>query len=156
MLKQISRVSVAADGRYATATELQFLKDYFQTVEGRVAVYEKIREAEEEIVDRVEKKMRQLNPKIFMKGTQDVSALFRRDTRIVLRGAAVATLFDDLDRLRDGLLLWHRTIIKAIGVEDITQLTHQVLPEVIKELVNADELALIMPALQLNYSVLTY
>jgi Phycobilisome protein len=156
MLKQLSRVSVSADGRFATAAELQFLKDYFKTVESRVAVYEKIKNAEEEIVDRVETKMRQLNPKIFTKGTQDVSALYRRDTRIVLRGAATATLFDDLDRLRDGLLLWHRTIIKAIGVENITQLTHQVLPEVMKEFLNTEELALIMAALQLNYSVLTY
>jgi hypothetical protein len=156
MLKQLSRVSSAADGRYATAAELQFLKDYFKTVENRVVVYEKIRAAEEEIIDLVEKKMRQLNPKIFTKGTQDISALYRRDTKIVLQTATAAMLIDDLDRLRDGLLLWHRTIIRAVGVENITQLAHQVLPEIMKDFLSADELTLILPALQLNYSVLTY
>ena len=50
MLNQLSRLSVEADGRYATTEELQFLKDYIQSLDLRLSAYEKISAAQTEIV----------------------------------------------------------------------------------------------------------
>ena len=44
MFKQLTRLSIDADGRYATDDELKFLDDYLATVETRVSTYETIRE----------------------------------------------------------------------------------------------------------------
>ena len=58
MLNQLSRLSVEADGRYATSEELQFLKDYIQSLDLRLSAYEKISAAQTEIVDLVETQVR--------------------------------------------------------------------------------------------------
>ena len=155
MLKQLSHLNVEADGRYATDRELQFLKNFFQSVEQRISAYEKIRDAEEEIMDQVETKMRSKDPNLFLKGSQDLTAVCKRDRKITLRYSAAAMLIDDLDRLREGYLLWQRTIMCAFKDERPTQVHYQVLPEIIKQYLTAEEAELMMPVLQLNQSILS-
>ena len=50
MLTQFYRLKAAADGRYATPEELQFLKDYFKSFNLRLSAYQKIRAGEPEII----------------------------------------------------------------------------------------------------------
>ena len=155
MLKQLSRLSIEAEGRYAKTEELQFLKDYLPSLDLRLSAYEKMRDAEAEIIDRLEAKMREINPNIFLVNSQDSSPLYKRDTRIILRSAAAVILINDLDRLRESMLLWHRTIIKAVKVEQIAELAHKTMPEIIQQFLTPQEFELVMPALQLNQTVLT-
>jgi len=42
MLKQLSRLSNETEGRYASTVELQFIKDYVNSVDTRISAYEKI------------------------------------------------------------------------------------------------------------------
>lgn len=154
MLKQLSQLSILAEGRYATAGELKFLKDYLSTVELRMSAYQKLRDAEEEIIDRLEAKMRQKKPNIFQSGSNDVSFSYKRDTKTVLRHAIAAMLIDDLDRLREHILLWQRTIIKAFKVKHIAAMVHTTMPEIIEEFLTPEEFALVEPVLQLNEAVL--
>jgi hypothetical protein len=154
MLKQLERLSLTVEGRYATAQELQFIRDYLPTVDLRLSAYQKICEAEAEIVAKLEVKMRASNPDIFLVESGDVTLLYQRDTKNVLRSAIAAMLTDDLDRVRENLLLWHRTIIKAVRVQHIAKIAHQIMPEIIQQLLTPEEFALILPFLQLNQAVL--
>ena len=156
MLKQLSHLSVEADGRYATDQELQFLKNYLQSVDQRISSYEKIRDAAEEIMDQAKAQIDSQKPNLFNRDSQDLSSIWRRDVDIILRCSAAAMLINDLDRLREGLLLWHRTIVNANKTLPISQITYDVIPEIIQQHLTAEEAELMMPVVQLDQSVLSY
>lgn len=154
MLKQLARLSMEADGRYATASELQFLKDYFLSVENRISVYEKIRDAENEIIPQMEVAKREKDPTLFRLGERDVAERCQRDLMRGLRYAATATLFSDLDYLRENPLLWYKTIVCAFGFEREMGITYQILQDLVKKYLTHEEAELMMPALQLYRAVL--
>ncbi|MGL5832410.1 MAG: hypothetical protein ACRC1Z_04155 [Waterburya sp.] len=154
MLSQLEQLSLAAEGRYATPQELQILKDYFPTINPRLSAYQKLRDGEGEIIARLETRMREKQPNIFSMGSHDVTALYQRDTKIVLRIAIAAMLIEDLDRLRENLLLWQKTIVKAFKVNHIAALTHTTMPEIIEQFLTPEEYAYIKPILVLNRTVL--
>ena len=154
MLTQLSRLSVEADGRYATAQELQFLKDGFETIDDRISVYEKIRDAEAEIIPRMEVEKRAADATLFRLAERDVAERCQRDLRRGLRYAAAAVLFSDLDYLRENPLLWYRTIVCSFGFAREIGITYEILPKVVKEYLTAEEAELMMPALQLYRTLL--
>ena len=154
MLNQLEQLSVTAEGRYATAQELQPLKNYFPTVSVRLSAYQKIQEGEAEIIEQLRVKMLEKQPHIFNMSSKDVTSLYERDTKIVLRIASAAMLIDDLDRVRENILLWQRTITKAFQVKHIAALAHSTMPEVIEQFLTPEEFTLIKPILMLNQAVL--
>ncbi len=155
MLNQLTKLSIEADGRYATDKELEFIKNYLRSVDLRLSSYEKIRDEEEKILDRTKKKMDMQNPNLFTKGSKNLSSIWRRDVMIILRCSVAAMLVNDLDWLRDSLLLWHRTIVNANKTQNISQATYNVMPEVLQEFLTVEELALVLPVLQLNQSIIS-
>lgn len=155
MLKQLARLSVEADGRYATAEELQFLKDYLQSLELRVSAYEKIQSAEEKIIHLVEEKKQSLNANLFQLNSRDITQVCRRDMVNVLRCSAAALLINDFDRLRDGLLLWYQTIVRAFKYERYAQVTYQVIQDAVNQYLTPEEAALFRPILELNHIILS-
>ncbi len=154
MLKQLARINVDADGRFATEAELQFLKDYLESADHRISAYEKIRDAEEEIMDQVEEMALAKDPRVFYKGTRNMTATCRRDRKLNLQCSAAAMLVNDLDRLRDDLLLWQRTLVKAFQTDDASKLTYQLLPQVVKQELTPEEAHQITPALQLSQALI--
>ncbi len=94
------------------------------------------------------------NPNLFKRGSRDLSSIWRRDVINVLRCSVAAMLIDDLDWLRDSLLLWHRTIVNANKTQHISQATYKVMPEIMRQYLTPEELELIMPILQLDRSIL--
>ena len=156
MLKQLEQINMTTNGRYATTEELKFLKDYLDTVDVRLQVYQKIRDAETEIFDRLEAKIREIQPEIFASNSGDRSEVCRRDCQIVLRSACAALLIDDLERLKENILLWQRTIIKAFQLNALTEIIYKFMPSIIQEFLTPQEFALIEPFLQLNQTILAY
>ncbi len=154
MLKQLTRLANDADGRFATAAELKFLKDYLDTVDERISAYSKIRDGENEISEKLATAVKGQNPYIFQKGKQDYSAVCKRDRQHVLRLSAASMLFGDLEMLRNGFLLWYRTIIKAFRDEKAAQATYRVLPEIVNQHLTPTEAALLKPSLELDQSIL--
>jgi outer membrane lipopolysaccharide assembly protein LptE/RlpB len=154
MLNQLARLSLESDGRYATPIDLQFIKDYVATVDHRISAYEKIRDAEYQIMYEVTAQVRSSQPNIFMKGDVDLTTMAQRDCGHVLKCAAAAMLIDDLDRLRDGLLLWHQTIIHAVQTDKISQAMWRILPDVVQRYLSPEEAAIILPVLRLNQALL--
>jgi hypothetical protein len=154
MLNQLARLSVISDGRYATAAELQFIKDYLKTADTRMSAYHKIRNAEYQIVAEITVKLRTSDPSIFIKGVQDLTDMAQRDCSYILKCSAAVMLIDDLDRLRDGLLLWQKTILQALQTDKISQAMWKVMPDVIKKYLSPEEVALISPVFRLNQTLL--
>jgi hypothetical protein len=154
MFKQLTRLSIDADGRYATDDELKFLDDYLATVETRVSTYETIRENEEQIIYRWEAAKRGIKQDVFHMGDRDVSEICRRDMTNIFRCSATAILFNDLDRLREGLLIWYQTIVRAFKYDKYTNITYAVIQETIKEFLKPEEVELMLPALKLNHTIL--
>lgn len=154
MLNQLNRLAIETDGRYASVSELKFVKDYLASIDLRISAYEKIRDAEDQIVDHIETQLKSHNPKFFQKGKQDYSDICRRDRKSVLRLSTTAMLFADLDSLRDGFLLWYRTIIKAFKDEKAAQVTYKLLPAVVTKVLTPEENKLIEPTLELSRSIL--
>lgn len=154
MLNQLARLSVEADGRYASSEELQFLKDYIESFDLRVSAYLKISAAEAEIVHQVETQVHKTHPNLFRKGNRDVTSTCKRDRFDVLRYSAAALLSNDLDHLRESFLLWYRTIIHAFGDEQAAHVTYQVMQEVVKKYLTPQEAALLSPIMGLNQVIL--
>ena len=154
VFKQLSCLSTEAEGRYATPQELQFVREYRQTWELRLSTYNKIKDAETQIIDSVVQKSHQKDPKLFYMGSRDVTSLCKRDIQLVLRASALAMLTDDLERLRDNLLLWQKTVVKALDHQSYILIVYKIIPEVVREFLTEEEAELIIPALTLSLTVL--
>lgn len=155
MLTQLARVSLDADGRFATAAELQFLHDYLESVDHRISAYEKIRDAEDQIMDQVEEKAVEKDARVFRKGTRDMIETCRRDRKHSLKSSAAAMLVSDLDRLRDSMLLWQRTIMAAFQDQQASHIVNQVMPKVMEQQLTPEEAKQMMPTLQLSQALLS-
>lgn len=154
MLSQLARLKIQADGRYATEAELAFFKSYLASVRQRIDAYESIRDAEDQIMDEAEERLESQDPKIFFKGSRDMHDICRRDRKSTLRYSAAAMLFHDLDRFKDSLLIWQRTIIHAVQDEQVSQQTWAAMPDVLREHMSAESVDLMMPALHLTQALL--
>lgn len=155
MFKQLSQLCLDADGRYATAAELQFLKDYLKTVDQRIAAYNAVSQAETQIVAQVEVEQHAADASLLTQEGRDLRSVCRRDLSNVLRHAAAAMLFNDLERLRSSLLLWYQTIVRAFHHEKHVDITYQITQTVVKDNISPEAFALLQPALQLNHSILS-
>lgn len=156
MLQELDRLSIEADGRYAQDGELEFLDDYLDSTELRIRTFEKIRDQEDKIIHHLYMRVRGVNPQsvILQRGKKDLTGIWTRDMKHILRLSAAAMLVDDLDRLREGFLIWHQTINKAQKVQHITKVSCDILIEIMGQYLTPEETALITPALRLDQAVL--
>jgi Phycobilisome protein len=161
MLTQLSQLVLESDGRYATSEELQFLKDYLNTTDQRVQAYKSVRDNEAFLIEQLNEEVKQADAKSLTGSIasvkykdRDMSYMLKRDQKNALRIAAAAMLFNDLDFLREGLLLWHRTILKAFRVERPTQLACKFWPQVLDKYLSPDEHKLMSPFIGLIRAIL--
>jgi Phycobilisome protein len=150
MLTNLARLSVEIDGRYATKQELKFLTDYFNTMENRFSAYEKLSLNLPEIIEKVLAKTKLINPNLLIKSQGDVTEICQRDLMFLLRSTTAALLFDDQDTLQEDMLLWHGTIAKSFQFSNALKTIFEVMPEVVKEYLTPEEMALFAPLITLN------
>jgi hypothetical protein len=155
MLKQLNNLTITADGRYASDADLQFIKNYLSNLDLRICAYEKIRDAEDQIIGQWAAKILASNPNIFFKGNQDNTAICKRDRQSVLRISSSAMLMDDLESLSNCFLHWYRTIVHAFDYKTSASITYPMLIEVLKQHLTPEELSVIRPAVELSKSVIT-
>ena len=149
MLTQLTNLSVEADGRYATSEELQFLKDYLQSIDERVSAYEKLRDAEKEIIEQVQTKVKAINPKFFRNASGDCTQACQKEIRTVFRYIAATLLFDDQKRLREGMLLWHNTLVRSHRTQGLYHTIFKLMPEIVDKYLVPSEAALLSPIVTL-------
>lgn len=150
MLSNIQTLVQTTDGRYASDTELMFFQSYLSSVSTRLRAYQKIQGAEQQIIAQVMAKLKAQKPDTFLLGGQDLTAKWQRDTVRVLRYSATALLLDDPERFKDNLLTWFQTIMRAFGAQESCKLTYIAMQEVIAQYLNAEELKLFLPILELS------
>lgn len=154
MLKQLKQLVSDAEGRYATDAELQFLKDYLQSAETRISAYEKIRDDEETILDEIEADALSVQQDVFVIGNQNRQSTARRDSQYIIRHLAVSMLANDLERFRDGVLVWHRTIMNAQNFKQASRVTRNSEYRVLEQRLSEDEFKFAKSALVVSKSFL--
>lgn len=155
MLKQLTRLSIEADGRYATELELKFLKDYLDSVDVRINAYEKIRDQEDEILQQWEAVKRNQKEDLFYMGDYDITEICHRDQTNSLRLAATAMLLDELALFREGLLIWYKTIAKSCKYQAYAKINYLLIQDVIRSYLNLEESELMIPIFQLKQTILS-
>ncbi|MGB3312352.1 MAG: phycobilisome protein [Nodosilinea sp.] len=150
MLTDVESLVRATDGRYASDQELMFFRAYLSTVGTRLRAYQKIQAAESQIIAQVLARIKAQKPDIFQTGEQDLAAKWQRDTVRVLRYSAIALLLDDSERLQENLLSWFQTIMRAFGAQESCGLTYEAMQAVMTQVLNAEELKLFLPILELS------
>ncbi len=154
MFKQLANLTVEADGRYATAEELKFLKDYLDSVETRISAYEKVREQSGAILKRIEEVERGMKEDVLHVGDRDVTKRIIHDMTSILRCAAGAMLFNDFDRMREGMLVWFATIARSFGFQKQAAATYKVAADIMPEFMTAEEAALMSPIFRVAEAVI--
>jgi hypothetical protein len=154
MFTQLYRLSIEVDGRYATPEELGFLKFYFETLPVRISTYQKLQKYESIIIQRIQDKLQQINPKILIKGSVNLTSKWRLDTIRILRYSAMTLLINDPDYLQESLLSWFATILQAFKVQDITQYTYKAMFDVLEDYLTPEEKIKFFPLIELNLKIL--
>lgn len=155
MIKQLVNLTTEVDGRYATSDELQFIKDYLDSVDDRITTYRSIRDQEEKIVHRVEAGKRGVNDNLFKLGNSDCTWMCQRDMSNMIRCVSANMLINDMQRLREGMLVWYETIVRAFGMKRYSLHTNKILQDVMPHYLKPEEAELVMPYLKLAESILT-
>ncbi len=154
MLTYLKRLSIEADGRYATPEELEFFTTYFASLKIRLSAYQKIQKFESKMIQEVLETLQSQNPNIFRRGSTNITQKWRLDTVRVLRHSAMALLINDPDYLKEHLLIWFATVLQALQVQDLTKLTYQTMVEVMTNYLTPEEQALFLPFLELDLNIL--
>ncbi|MGK7913031.1 MAG: hypothetical protein AB4050_16375 [Synechococcus sp.] len=157
MLKQLSQLTVQTDGRYACTEELEFLREYIASSKKRVKTYQKLREIRGDIAIETALKMLEDDENLFVVDGEDYKSFFHRDQEISLRYTTAAVLSGDLERIKQALLLWYRTIMnvaKPVNVKEWTKLTYKIKPKIILDRLSEDERQFVKPILALNQIIL--
>lgn len=154
MFKQLANLCLETDGRYATAEELQFLKNYLDSTEIRISGYEKIRDNSDEILQQLDERKREWTEDSCHMGERDITERTHNDMIMHLRHLAASMLMNDLDRLREGLAIWFQTIARSFGFQKQAGITFYLLQDVIKLYLTSKEIDLILPMIQLEQVVI--
>ena len=154
MLTQLTTLAEKSDGRYASDAELEFLKDYLEEIDKRIHTYDKIRNNEDKLIEQIGVKTKSKNPYLFDKYGKDLSSICERGRRHTMRFQATAMLFNETDKLLHKLL-WHSIIMRAFKDENPSNLTYQMMGEVMNEQFNDEEMKLIKPGVQLVQTMLS-
>ena len=155
MLKELARLSVEAEGQYATDADLKFLEDYLETVDTRFSAYKKIRDAQEKIVERVETQKRQMSKNLSSLEGRDITSVCNRDMAVILRYALSSMLLNDMDYLRDGILIWYQTIVRAYKYTDHDQSIYEILQKVVQTYLTPEESDIVIPVLQVTHTLVS-
>ena len=158
MLKQLSQLTIQADGRYACTEELEFLREYIGSAKSRVKTYQHTREVRGDIAIETSLQLQEHDENIFIVEGKDHRDKFQRDQEISLRYTASTILSGDIERLKQTLLLWLRTIInssKPPKCRETTGLTCRIKSKIILSKLNPDCHQFVKPALALSQALLS-
>lgn len=154
MLSHLQKIGYETDGRYATDLELQAMDEFIQTFPLRVQTYQQLQQIEIRVVQQVYEKLLRVDPSLLRRGNEDLTVKWRRDTLRVLRYSAIAMLLNDPLTLRERLLFWFQTIMKAFGAQRSCNLTYAIMQDVIKQHLTPVQASLFCPILEINRQLL--
>jgi hypothetical protein len=155
MLSQMHRLSMEAEGRYATDGELRFLPDYLRTYELRMQTYQQLQKSEAAIFQQIYNIVLAKEPALFRNESQDFTAQCKRDTIQTLRYCAAAMLINDPDTLHERYALWLQTIVRAFNRQRSNDLIFTAMQTAIRQQLPAPQAELLLPLIQKMHQTLT-
>lgn len=114
MNDKISKIVRGCDRRYLLQSERERILEYAGSVHCRIALEQEIERCETKVLDATMRTVRSHYPQLddfHEHGYEHTS----RDLQLTLRCVAQAVLIDDLQYLRDRLLIPHRQVLRALG-----------------------------------------
>jgi hypothetical protein len=154
MITQLRELTLKADGRYATDTEMAFMNTYLASFERRLAIYQTLQAKESDIINEVEANLKAQDPYLLMRGIEDFSTKWKADTVRVFRLTAMAMLMDDLDRYKERFLFWFQTLMRAFKTQKSCEATYRLLQESVRKHLSDADAALVCPILEINREML--
>ena len=128
MSRTIHEIMKKAEGRYLTSEESKKVMDAGREYERLLAISRLVEQHESEIVRQTVERVFQKFPKFHADRPQSHEKAVR-DISLVLRYALLAMVNSDPEMLREKLLYWLRTILKAMEFGDVTKYTYETLQE---------------------------
>lgn len=118
-----------SEGRYMTATELQPLKRYMETVSIRAKTYALLEEKSDLLARHALKKFMSIQPELMKKHAKRCYY----DMSMLLRYLALAMLRDDPRFFNDSIILWQANILTAYRQQKSCFEAYNYLQETLKE-----------------------
>ncbi len=150
MLTRLRNLSLEADGRYATDAELQLMDTYLQSFDLRLQTYLQLQALEVTIIREVETRLKSMDPQLYMRGNEDYAGKWKADTVRMYRLSALTMLIDDPERLKERVLFWFQTLMRAFRAQRSCDVTYQLLQESVRKHLSPAEAELICPILEMN------
>ena len=154
MLSQCERLSQVTEGRYATDAELSFFLSNAESYPQRLSLYKKLQKRESDIIQAVHDRLMTHSPNLLQSQKRNISSKWKRDTLRTLRLSAMAILLDDPSTLQERYLLWFQTVMGAFKAQKSCDMTYSIMQDVVKNMLEPDEVKLISPILELNRTAL--
>jgi hypothetical protein len=135
------------DGRYATEQELQELELVFQELTDRLRLYQKLLQAEDQILTELYKRVLAIDPHLFLLDGRNVSAQCQRDVRYTFHQSVQSMLLGET-WLQDNLLLWFQSVIRSFKIQPRCELVYSTLERLLQSSLPPQESQFICPIIR--------
>ncbi len=127
-----------AEGRYLNAQELLALEEYLDSFALRLRTHQLLRDHESQIIANVMARYLKQDSTLEQRFGPEAKQKCIQDMTEVLRYSAIALLRNDEEYLKENLLYWLQTIMRALDKQDTCKLAYSLLQEAITEVLPID------------------
>ncbi|MEN9240054.1 MAG: hypothetical protein Q6J68_04790 [Thermostichales cyanobacterium SZTDM-1c_bins_54] len=142
------------EGRYLSSWELSALQSYVQDLPHRLMLYQGMVKKEKALIDAVMAKFQPTLPNLTQQHGPLAWQRCRRDLTLVWRYCTMAFLLNDEDYLRDKLLYWLETILKAYKMREQCHPAYRFLGDALVPVLGDEAGAAIRPYVMLAQTML--
>ncbi|GAB4214819.1 MAG: hypothetical protein OHK0012_13600 [Synechococcales cyanobacterium] len=142
------------EGRYLTHQEMGSLQSYIHDLPHRLMIYQTLQKKEKGLIDAVMAKFQPTLPNLTQQHGSLAWQRCRRDLTLVWRYSCMAMLLNDEDYLRDKLLYWLETILKAYKMRDQCHAAYRFMLDALSPVLGEEAAALVRPYVLLAQTML--
>jgi len=142
------------EGRYLSASEMTALQTYIHDLPHRLMLYQGMIKQEKTLIDAVMAKFQPTLPTLTQQHGPLAWQRCRRDLTLVWRYCCMAFLLNDEDYLRDKLLYWLETILKAYKMREQCHAAYRFLVDALVPTLGTEAGSLIRPYVMLAQTML--
>lgn len=147
MLVDLYELAREADTNYLANEKLTALEDFSRSFTTRMVVYNKLKNAEEQILVELYRQVKSVYPTLLVINGKDVSAQCKEEIRFTFRQAVQAILLGE-QWLRTNFLLWFQTIIQSLKLQLVCEVIYQTLENLLRASLPEAEGKIICPIIQ--------
>lgn len=131
MLVDIYELARETDTNYLANEELTKFEEFSHSFATRIAVYNKLKNAEGQILTELYRQVNYTYPNWFVFNGKDVSTRCKEEVQFAFRYAVQAILLGE-EWLQTNFLLWFQTIIQSLKLQLVCEVIYQTLENLLK------------------------